>query len=139
MINLDVATGDLFYLTSHLMPPLKLSPPYQHAEAIGANHTTQICHAETGRQYIGLAGGEHCAEYEIYADVAAEQPTCTELKHICKKDCEIQCTQMLLHHYEYDSCVPGEYKVRSYLVWGVFGLGFPRSIRSLPFRPPYLL
>ena len=54
--NLVVATGDLYYLTRHVHPPLKLSPPYQRAVSTDGykNHTAQVCHAEPGRHYIGL-------------------------------------------------------------------------------------
>ena len=110
--NVVVATGDLYYLTRHIFPPLKLSPPYQRARASDGikNHTAQVCHAEPGRHYFGLSGGEKCAEYEVYADINPPKSDCKELTHICAQDCDIQCTEMSIHHFEYDSCSPGQYK-----------------------------
>ena len=114
VFEFSLLTGDVNYLTQHVYPPLKLSPPYEHADSAdgSTNHTAKVCHAETGRQYIGLSGGEHCAEYEMYVNLIPAEDECKEVTHKCadEAECDVSCKPLWLNHFVYDSCTPGEYK-----------------------------
>jgi len=113
--TLKLHTGDLRYLTSHGVPPLKLIPPYQTTSAVEqfAAHEYDkigICNIKHGESFIALMGVSECAEYDIYLEEIPEDEECHELEHECVEDCAFQCEKLVLDHFEYGSCEPGEFK-----------------------------
>ena len=83
--SLELHSGDAFYMTRHGDAPLRLAPPYRHADyTIGhAGHHTDvsICNADTGKVYLALYGGDKCAEYDLHLALIDEEKTCTEMRH----------------------------------------------------------
>ena len=61
--SLILHTGDAHYLTRHSYAPLKLVPPYGHADASSGTTNLDVCNIHEGEVvYIGLKGGAECRD-----------------------------------------------------------------------------
>jgi hypothetical protein len=108
-------SGDLFYLTRHNYPPIKLIPPFRATAAeeqfaTGEYTAVELCNVEVGRHYLGLRGGSHCSEYEIEVEVFYDhEGNCTEMEHDTALQTSEEATTVVLDHFMLGSCSPGAY------------------------------
>eukprot|EP00238_Polyblepharides_amylifera_P013736 CAMPEP_0196598392 /NCGR_PEP_ID=MMETSP1081-20130531/94295_1 /TAXON_ID=36882 /ORGANISM="Pyramimonas amylifera, Strain CCMP720" /LENGTH=1715 /DNA_ID=CAMNT_0041924083 /DNA_START=22 /DNA_END=5170 /DNA_ORIENTATION=- len=84
--TIQVHSGNLFYLSRHEHPPLKLIPPYQSTSYIQQMSTNTlseigICDMTAGKHYLALKGGTECSHYEVTLALMGETEACEELQH----------------------------------------------------------
>jgi hypothetical protein len=79
--ELNVHSGDFYFLVRPDHPPIKLSPPYQRAESDyshGAGHHEStralVCAVSSGTEYyLALRGAQHCSEYDVTVSLVAPE------------------------------------------------------------------
>ena len=113
--TLKLHSGDMFYLTRHNYPPIKLIPPFRatdayHQLSTGEYVEVELCTVEVGRHYMGLRGGSHCSEYEIEVEVFYDHDAnCTEMEHDTDLQTSEEATTLVLDHFMLGSCAKHAY------------------------------
>ena len=113
--TLKLHSGDMFYLTRHNYPPIKLIPPFRatdayHQLSTGEYVEVELCTVEVGRHYMGLRGGSHCSEYEIEVEVFYDhEANCTEMEHDTDLQTSEEATALVLDHFMLGSCAKHAY------------------------------
>lgn len=110
-------SGDVYYMGRHHSAPIRLAPPYGHINYLEAmeSHTAlelNICNMEAGTHYIGLYGGDACANFEISMELVDGAEECHEISHdaalVLAKEKE-RLVALRPHHSQAGSCEPHTY------------------------------
>mmetsp|Transcript_14906 Transcript_14906/g.48653 ORF Transcript_14906/g.48653 Transcript_14906/m.48653 type:complete len:1617 (+) Transcript_14906:81-4931(+) len=103
--------GDFYVMPRHAHPPLKLSPPYAHAEPSNSEFDVYLCDLSVGNtHYLGLLGGHRCAVYDaqLYEVPEEEEASCEEMAHFGTTDATLGALEALIDHSHYGGVDEGE-------------------------------
>ena len=72
----------------------------------GGTYEINICNMEEGHHFLGLLGGYHCAEYDLYAETFTGGE-CAEVEH---KGYKSKPKELKMDHFHLDHCEAGAFR-----------------------------
>ena len=72
----------------------------------GGTYEINICNMEEGHHFLGLLGGYHCAEYDLYAETFTGGE-CAEIEH---KGYKSKPKELKMDHFHLDHCEAGAFR-----------------------------